>query len=178
MKEYLKVPKDRIGVVIGTGGSTKTQIEEKGGVKLDIDSAEGIVSIDSDSVSILRATEVIHAIARGFNPEKAFRIFDDELIGLEIIDLSKNANTPKELKRIMGRVIGKEGRTREALESLTGTSVSVYGKTISVIGYADQIQIVRKAIEMLVQGAKHGAVYSYLERKRQEIKRAQMDYLQ
>ena len=177
MKEYLKVPKDRIGVVIGAGGSTKAQIEEKGEVKLDIDSAEGTVSIDSDSISILRATEVVQAIARGFSPEKAFRIFDDDMIGLEIIDLSKSADTPKELKRIMGRVIGKEGRTREALESLTGSSVSVYGKTISVIGYTDQVQTVRKAIEMLVQGAKHGAVYSFLERKRQEIKRAQMDYL-
>ncbi|MGA3358801.1 MAG: KH domain-containing protein [Halobacteriota archaeon] len=178
MIEYLKVPKDRIGVIIGTHGSTKAQIEEKGEVMLDIDSVEGTVSIESDSLSILNATEVINAIARGFSPEKAFRIFEDEQITLDIIDLSKVTDTPKELKRIMGRIIGKEGRTREALENLTGANVSIYGKTVSTIGYVDQIQTVRKAIEMLAEGSKHAAVYSFLERKRQELKRSQMDYLE
>jgi len=178
MKQYLKIPKDRIGVIIGTHGSTKAQIEEKGEVMLDIDSVEGTVSIESDSLSILNATEVLNAIARGFSPEKAFRIFEDEQITLDIIDLSKVADTPKELKRITGRVIGKEGRTREALENLTGANVSIYGKTVSTIGYVDQIQTVRKAIEMLVEGSKHAAVYSFLERKRQELKRSQMDYLE
>lgn len=178
MIEYLKVPKDRIGVIIGTHGSTKAQIEEKGEVVLDIDSTEGTVSIESDSLSILNATEVINAIARGFSPEKAFRIFEDEQITLDIIDLSKVTDTPKELKRIMGRIIGKEGRTREALENLTGANVSIYGKTVNTIGYVDQIQTVRKAIEMLAEGSKHAAVYSFLERKRQELKRSQMDYLE
>jgi ribosomal RNA assembly protein len=178
MIEYLKVPKDRVGVIIGTHGSTKAQIEEKGEVVLDIDSVEGTVSIESDSLSILNTTEVINAIARGFSPEKAFRIFEDEQITLDIIDLSKVADTPKELKRIMGRIIGKEGRTREALENLTGANVSIYGKTVSTIGYVDQIQTVRKAIEMLAEGSKHAAVYSFLERKRQELKRSQMDYLE
>lgn len=178
MIEYFKVPKDRIAVIIGTHGSTKAQIEEKGEVMLDIDSVEGTVSIESDSLSILNTTEVINAIARGFSPEKAFRIFEDEQITLDIIDLSKVTDTPKELKRIMGRIIGKEGRTREALENLTGANVSIYGKTVSTIGYVDQIQTVRKAIEMLAEGSKHAAVYSFLERKRQELKRSQMDYLE
>jgi ribosomal RNA assembly protein len=177
MKEYLKVPKDRIGVIIGTRGGTKAQIEEKGDVKLDIDSVEGTVSIESDSMNVLSAIEVVNALARGFSPEKAFRIFEDEQITLDVIDLSKITDTPKELKRIMGRIIGKEGRTREAIENLTGANVSIYGKTVSAIGYVDQVQTVRKAIEMLAEGAKHAAVYSFLERKRQERKRSQMDYL-
>jgi ribosomal RNA assembly protein len=78
----------------------------------------------------------------------------------------------------MGRVIGKDGRTREALENLTGANVSIYGKTVSTIGYVDQIQTVRKAIEMLTEGAPHASVYSFLERRRQELKRSQMDYLE
>ncbi len=178
MREYLKIPKDRIGVVIGAGGVTKAKIEERGEVTLDVDSDEGVVCVESENLGILRVMEVVEAIARGFNPEKAFRIFDDEMIGLEIIDISKHADTPKELKRIMGRVIGKEGKTREAIESLTGAYVSIYGKTVSVIGYTDQLQTVRKAIEMLVQGSKHAAVYSFLERKRQELKRSQIEYLE
>jgi ribosomal RNA assembly protein len=178
MKEYLKVPKDRIGVIIGTHGSTKAEIEGKGEVRLEIDSSDGTIAVESDSLSILKATEVITAIARGFSPEKALRIFEDEQIALDVVDLSKVANTPKELRRVVGRVIGKEGRTREALENLTGAKVSIYGKTVSTIGYVDQIQTVRKAVEMLAEGAKHAAVYSFLERKRQELKRSEMDYFE
>jgi len=105
----------------------------------------------------LKATEVVNAVARVFSPEKAFRIFDDEQITLDIINLSKVADTPKELKRIMGRVIGKEGKTREALEkSQQAPNVSVYGQDcFSTIGYIDQVQTVRTAIEMLAEGAKH-----------------------
>jgi ribosomal RNA assembly protein len=176
MRENIKVPYDRIGVLIGISGSTKSEIEKRGEVTIDIDSKAGTIIIESDSINALRAVDVVKAIARGFSPERAYRLFDDEMVILDIIELSKSVSTPKELKRIMGRIIGKDGKTREIIESLTGSYISVYGKTISVIGYPEQTQIVRKAIEMLVEGAPHGTVYGFLEKKKQELKRAQMDY--
>jgi ribosomal RNA assembly protein len=54
--------------------------------------------------------------------------------------------------------------------------MSVYGKTVSVIGTPEQNQIARTAIEMLIEGANHGSVYSYLEKKRQELLQSQLDY--
>jgi len=176
MRENIKAPYDRIGVLIGINGSTKSEIEKRGEVTIDIDSKAGTIIIESDSINALRAVDVVKAIARGFSPERAYRLFDDEMIILDIIELSKSVSTPKELKRILGRIIGKDGKTREIIESLTGSYISVYGKTISVIGYPEQTQIVRKAIEMLVEGAPHGTVYGFLEKKKQELKRAQMDY--
>ncbi len=176
MRENIKAPRDRIGVIIGTNGSTKSEIEKRGEVTIDIDSEEGVITIESDSISALRAVDVVKAMARGFSPERAYRLFDDEMVMLDILDLSKTVGTPKELKRIMGRIIGKDGKTRELIESLTGSFISVYGKTVSVIGYPEQTQIVRKAIEMLVEGAPHGTVYGFLEKKKRELKKAEMDY--
>ena len=176
MIENIKVPYDRIGVLIGISGSTKSEIEKRGEVTIDIDSKAGTIIIESDSINALRAVDVVKAIARGFSPERAYRLFDDETVILDVIELFKSVSTPKELKRIMGRIIGKDGKTREIIESLTGSYISVYGKTISVIGYPEQTQIVRKAIEMLVEGAPHGTVYGFLEKKKQELKRVQMDY--
>jgi ribosomal RNA assembly protein len=176
MRENIKAPRDRIGVIIGTNGSTKSEIEKRGEVTIDIDSEEGVVIIESDSINALRAVDVVKAMARGFSPERAYRLFDDEMVMLDVLDLSKRVSTPKELKRIMGRIIGKDGKTRELIESLTGSFISVYGKTVSVIGYPEQTQIVRKAIEMLVEGAPHGTVYGFLEKKKKELKRAEMDY--
>ncbi len=175
---HIKIPKDRIGAIIGPGGSVKQLIENKSTAQLDIDSENGSVEIipGDDPVGAMRAEEVVKAIARGFNPDKTIAMLDDDLLMLEVIDLSKYVNTPKELLRLKGRIIGKGGKTREISERLIGIKLSVYGKTVSIIGNPEQNQIARTSIEMLIEGATHGSVYSYLEKKRQEMLQSQLDY--
>jgi ribosomal RNA assembly protein len=175
---HIKVPKDRVGAIIGPKGRVKQIIEEKSTASLDIDSEEGTVEIipGDDPVGAMKAEDVINAIARGFNPDKTFAMFDDDMLMLEVIDLSKQAGTQKELLRLKGRIIGKGGKTREITERLIGVKMSVFGKTVSVIGSPEQNQIARTAIEMLMEGANHGSVYSYLEKKRQELLQSQLDY--
>lgn len=51
MIENIKVPYDRIGVLIGISGSTKSEIEKRGEVTIDIDSKAGTVIIESDSIT-------------------------------------------------------------------------------------------------------------------------------
>ncbi|MEL4305230.1 KH domain-containing protein [Methanococcoides sp. LMO-2] len=174
---HIKVPQDRIGAIIGPKGNVKKMIEEKSTSKLEIDSENGTIEIvpGDDPVGAMRAADVIQAIGRGFNPEKAYSFFDNDMLMLEIIDLSHAASTPKELLRLKGRIIGKGGKTREIAESLIGVKISVYGKTVSIIGDPEQIIIIRTAMEMLIDGANHGSVYSFLEKKKQDLMRAQLD---
>jgi len=117
----------------------------------------------------MRLAEVIRAIGRGFSPERAFPLLEDEMLMLDVIDLSRVCNTKTDMARIKGRIIGKDGRTREITEKLTGVGISVYGKTVAIIGGPEQIRIARAAIEMLLDGAPHGAVYGFLEKKNQEL---------
>ncbi len=175
---HIKIPKDRIGAIIGPGGSVKQLIENKSTAQLDIDSENGSVEIipGDDPVGAMRAEEVVKAIARGFNPDKTIAMLDDDLLMLEVIDLSKYVNTPKELLRLKGRIIGKGGKTREISERLIGVKLSVYGKTVSIIGNPEQNQIARTSIEMIIEGATHGSVYSFLEKKKQEMLQSQLDY--
>jgi ribosomal RNA assembly protein len=53
---------------------------------------------------------------------------------------------------------------------MTGTHVSIYGKTVSIIGDMEHLQIAKEAVEMILDGARHKTVYSFLERKKQEMK--------
>ncbi len=172
MQEHIKVPQDRIGAIIGVEGNVKKIIEEKTGVSLNVDSESGVVIVESegDAMKALKAAEVIKAIARGFSPEKALRLLDSEDLILDVIDLSKFSDSPSDLKRVKGRIIGKNGKTREVIEQMSGARVSVYGKTISMIGDAEQLTTTRAAIDMLLDGAPHGAVYNYLEKRRRELK--------
>ena len=118
--------------------------------------------------------DLVKAIGRGFSPERALAILDDEMLMLDVLDISKMASTKSDMERIKGRIIGKDGRSREIMERLSGTKVSVYGKTVSVLGYPEQIRVARTAIEMLLDGAPHGNVYSFLEKKHQELAKEEL----
>ena len=176
MTQYIKVPLERIAVLVGPNGSNKELIEEKSTATLNIDSDSGDVELQDpkDAVKGMRAREVVHAIAMGFSPEKALKLFDNESLMFETIDLSNIARTEKDLERIRGRIIGSGGKTREFFENLTNTNISVYGKTVSLIGYPERTAVARKGIDMLLEGAAHGPVYKFLEKKRSELKQGEM----
>lgn len=176
---HIKIPADRIGVLVGPSGSVKSMLEEKTGAEMVIDSDTGAVEIvtGEDPIMAMRLTEIVRAIGRGFSPERAYPLLEDEMLMLDIIDLSRVCNTKSDMARIKGRIIGKDGRTREITEKLTGAGISVYGKTVGIIGNPDQIRIARAAIEMLMDGAPHGAVYGYLEKKNQELVQSSMGEL-
>lgn len=168
---HIKIPADRIGVLVGPTGSVKSTLEEKTGSEMVIDSDTGAVEImaGEDPIMAMRLAEVVRAIGRGFSPERAYPLLEDEMLMLDVIDLSRVCNTKTDMARIKGRIIGKDGRTREITEKLTGVGISVYGKTVAMIGGPEQIRIARAAIEMLLDGAPHGAVYGFLEKKNQEL---------
>jgi len=173
----IKITASRVAVLIGKAGTTKRQIEELTGTKLAIDSEEGIVTIGGeDALAVMRTTEIVRAINRGFSPERAVTLLEDEDLLLDIIDLSGVCSTPKQMERLRGRIIGKNGKAREQIEDMTGALVSVHGKTVAIIGSLDQVKIVSEAIEMLVEGMPHATVFSYLERKRKEQKTNMFEY--
>jgi ribosomal RNA assembly protein len=176
MTEHIKIPLERVAVLVGPKGNMKELIEKKSTAMLNIDSESGDVEISNptDPLMGMRAKEVVQAIARGFSPEKALKLFDHDLLMFETMDLSNIARTEKDLMRIRGRLIGKDGKTREIFETLTGAYISVYGKTVSLIGYPEQNTVARTGINMLLEGSAHGPVYSFLEKKKSDLKRAEL----
>jgi len=161
---------------VGPNGSVKKTLEDRTGAELDIDSETGSVAVISgeDPLLSMRLVDVVQAVGRGFSPERAISILDDDMLMLDVMDLSNIANTKSGMARIKGRIIGKDGRTRETMERLTNSKISIYGKTVSLIGNPEQIKVTRTAIEMLIDGAPHGSVYSYLEKKRQDLVRSDL----
>ena len=163
-EEFIKVPQDRIGTIIGKHGKTKEKIENNLGVEILV--TDGVVKISeqtpADPLSVWKAKDVVRAISRGFSPENAFKLFKNGKI-LEILNLKDYAKTKKELLRKKGRVIGKNGKTREYIEEMTGASVSIYGKTISFIGDFENVYDAKKAATMILNGKPHSAAYRYLD---------------
>jgi ribosomal RNA assembly protein len=167
---------ERLGVLIGRDGSTKTEIERTFKARLLIQSETGAVEIypsegSDDPTSILRARDVVIAIARGFSPQRAMRLADDDIV-LDVIDLRETfGRNERDIARLKGRVIGREGKIRRLIEEMTNAQVSVYGHTISMLGEYETVTAAREAIELLLKGKQHSTVYKLLRKIKRESKK-------
>jgi ribosomal RNA assembly protein len=178
---FVRIPKDRIGALIGPEGRVKERIETQMGIEMGIDSETGDVTVTlapktEDPSMLFRAKEVVTAIGRGFAPDRAFRLIQDEDALLEVIDLREIfGRSLSDLERVKGRIIGQEGKTRRIIEELTDAEVSVYGHTVSIIADPEEMDIAREAISMLLQGRLHSSVYRFLHKKRRELKKKKLE---
>lgn len=166
----VNIPRERVGVLIGEGGSVKAEIERLLGVSLQVDSSEGTVVISlakpveegGDPASLFKARDIVTAIGRGFSPEKALKLVEDGTV-LTVIDLTDYVgDSPNHLARVKARVIGTQGKTRRIIEETCQVDVSVYGDTVAIIGEYENVRAAEEAVTTLVRGAPHGAVYRML----------------
>jgi ribosomal RNA assembly protein len=123
-----------------------------------------VVEIDCDDpLRTLRIKEVLKAFGRGFAIDDCLNLLD-ESYSLEIIEVpefsGKSRNRQIELK---GRVIGREGKSKNLIEKYAQVKLAIYGKTISIIGKWDRVNVAREAVEMLLNGRLHGGVFRFLE---------------
>ncbi len=173
----VRIPLERVGAVIGKEGGSKKLLEAELGVKLSVDSKEGLVSLkceDAAGGDPFGATRVIEAIGRGFSPQRARRLMEEGTV-LEVIDLRDYAGrSANSLERIRGRIIGINGKSRRVIEELTHCYVSVYGRTVSVLGDASEAQLAAEAVKSLASGSQHKTVYNSLQRARTRRKLERM----
>ncbi len=171
----VKIPKSRVGVLIGRRGATRRYLERATGARISVDSGTGEVTITfekppEDPLMPHKLQSIIQAIGRGFSPEKALKLLSDDYV-LEIVDLrdyvgpSKNA-----LQRIRGRLIGEGGKARLYIESRTGTDISIYGHTAAIIGRYYDVIPAKEAIVSLASGSRHSTAYRRMEKKMAEMR--------
>lgn len=161
-----RIPKDRIAVLIGEKGKIKRKIESETSTQLTIDSKEGDVTIEGDDgLNLMIVKNIVQAVGRGFNPKVALQLLKIDY-AYEQFDLQDYTNTKNGQLRLKGRVIGESGKSRNTIEELTECRISVYGKTIAVIGEVDNLEMARRAIDMLLTGSPHRNVYKWLEKQR------------
>lgn len=178
---FVKIPRDRIGALIGPEGEAKQRLEKRLQVMLEIDSQTGDIAINlgkdiQDPSLLFKAKDYVLAVGRGFSPDRANKLLQDEENMLTVIDLREIfGRSDSDIQRVKGRIIGTEGKTRKIIEELSEALISVYGHTISIIGGVEQSEIAREAVNMFIKGSQHATVYKYLQRKRQDLKKRRLE---
>ena len=175
-RQLVKISEDRIGVIIGKNGKVKREIEEKCGVIINIDSETGDVVItsqlskDLSGMEPFKAIEIVSAISKGFSPQRAYKLLNEEH-SFQLIDLrsyaGKSANS---IQRIKGRIIGEAGKSRKTIEELSGAFISVYGHYVGFIGNLEEIKLAIDAVILLSTGKTHRMVYNILQEARRKSK--------
>jgi len=161
MISIVRIPDERKSVLIGTRGHVREKIEKSTGTKIEV---SDVVKISGDDpLLVLKAKEIATAIGRGFSPGKASRLLEEEC---ELRVISLEGESLKKRKRLFGRVIGKNGGSREKIESEAGASICIYGKTLSLIGTPDELGPAEDAVEELLAGKTHSYAYRKMQMKK------------
>ena len=177
----IRIPADRVGTLIGKKGEIKKPLQDISGIKIDINTEEGEIVLHDDveledPLKALQLMDVVKAVGRGFNPDKAMRLFEDDEY-LEVVDLKEFIGERSgQMHRVRGRLIGKDGKTRRIIEDLTGVDMVIYGNTVGLIGNSISLPVAKHAVELTLQGSEHATVYHYLESQRPRLRIAEMGF--
>ncbi len=158
MIDYLSIPQERMKL-LKTDRRWEHQFKKLSDVKVVLN--EEIEVSDDDPIAVMSAKMVFQAFGRGFDFDTSLNLLDEEFT-LEVIDISSYTKSRSRLMTLKGRVIGTEGKAKNIIETETETKISIYGKTISIIGRFQNVDKARDAIELLLSGRKHGTAFKFL----------------
>ncbi len=168
---YLSIPKERISTLLGRKGEIKETIEKLLNVRINVlskgNDVEGIIIDGGFNLdSILRARDIVTAIGYGLNPHHALKLIEDDYIVL-FVNISDQAPTVRDLKRIKGRIIGENGKSKRNIEELTKTFIAVddINNAVVIVGKYENAMLARDAIIKLINGVEHRSVYKFIKRK-------------
>jgi ribosomal RNA assembly protein len=153
------------------------KIREKG-LKIKLDNNNSVLEFYADDPFLeLKGKDVLTAFSLSegsIDLDRALGLFSEDTY-LKIIDLGDiYRDNEKDIKRILARIIGTNGKTKLIIEQITESSITIYKDKIFIIGFLEEIHLAHEAIDSLMAGTTHRKVYSLLERGRRKIREEKM----
>ncbi len=161
--EHILIPRERARAL---DQKTLKELRKKLKCKIDIRDANEII-LAGEPYDEYNARNVVQAFGRGFTLNSAYKLLDDTYF-FKYIDLRDMFRNKEQIKRLKARIIGESGRSKEYIESVSETELSIYGDTISIIGKVEGISIAVTGIETLLGGGTHKKAYRLMEQARRK----------
>ena len=159
--QLVKIPEERVKALL----ARIEDLERVGNIKIEATVEDGISISSDDPIMEWKAVDVVKSIGRGFEPDTAMRLFNDDYV-FRIISLKEIFGTEKQRIRVKSRVIGTKGKTRSTIEEVSGANMRVYGNTIAFIGKPEEVDLAERAVKMILNGSSHSSVYFFLQKER------------
>jgi ribosomal RNA assembly protein len=163
--QAILIPSERIKVLMNP--VIKLDIEKQCNIKLSLGEEEEVTISSKDPVDEWKATDIVKAVGRGFEPSTALKLLNEEYL-FKLISLKELFSSEKQRIRYKARVIGTKGKVKTTIEEITDATISIYGNTIGIIGKMGEVDLAERAINMILNGASHGAVFNMLRKTKQK----------
>lgn len=157
----LLIPENRAKLL--RSRQTLKEAAERLGCELRLEGNE--LTIEGDALNEYNARGVMQAFARGFDLNTSCLLLGDDCY-FESVDMKGLLKKSERVKRIKARVIGREGRTKEYVQEVSGAHVSIYGDTVSFLGTLGQIKTARAAMDTLLEGGTHNKAYMTMQKEK------------
>jgi RNA-binding protein PNO1 len=152
-KDWLKI---YTPLVENMGLQVRMNLKKKA---VDVRCSEETVEIGA----VQKAADFIKAYTLGFEVEDAISLLRLEDLYIDTFEI-KDVKTlhGDNLSRAIGRIVGKDGKTKYTIENTSRTRIVVADTKIHILGSFQNIKIARDAMVNLIMGASPGKVYSKL----------------